>query len=117
MVDRPRRDQLRQQYEQRRPKAVVYRLVNCKNKKFVLGSAADLRSLENKVAFAKATNLPGALDGRLNDDVRQFGIEAFSLEVLEVLETKPEATPAEILEDLAALEELWREKFDPAQLY
>jgi hypothetical protein len=34
-----------------------------------------------------------------------------------VLETKPEVTPAEILADLAALEELWREKIDPSRLY
>jgi hypothetical protein len=39
------------------------------------------------------------------------------LEVLEVLETKPEMTPAEIRDDLATLEALWREKLDPALLY
>jgi hypothetical protein len=54
---------------------------------------------------------------RLRDDIRTFGIDAFSLEVLEVLETTPEMTAEEIKRDLATLEELWREKLDPALLY
>ena len=57
------------------------------------------------------------MNQRLSKDIRQYGIDAFSLEVLEVLETKPEMTPAEILEDLATLEELWREKLDTSLLY
>jgi hypothetical protein len=59
----------------------------------------------------------GVLDLRLRDDVRAFGIDVFSLEVLETLDTKPEMTAEEIAQDLATLEELWREKFDPALLY
>ncbi len=61
--------------------------------------------------------MPGVMNQRLSKDIRQYGIDAFSLEVLEVLETKPEMTPAEILEDLATLEELWREKLDTSLLY
>ena len=37
--------------------------------------------------------------------------------ILEVLATTPEMTQAEIASDLATLEALWREKFDPALLY
>jgi hypothetical protein len=69
------------------------------------------------VAFAKSTNSPGALDQRLREDIRRFGIDAFSLEILEVLDTKPEMTPAEIRDDLAVLEELWRERQGHALLY
>lgn len=61
--------------------------------------------------------MPGVLDHRLSKDIRQFGIDAFSLEVLEVLETRPERTQAEIQDDLATLEELWREKLDTSRLY
>jgi len=52
------------------------------------------------------------LDQRLTKDIAQFDIDAFSLEVLDVLETGPEMTPAKILKDLAT-----REKFDPSLLY
>ena len=110
------RKALREQYEQTR-EAGVYRILNSGNTKSLLGSALNLASVRNRFAFAKSTNSLGGLDLRLSKDIRQFGFAAFSLEVLEVLGTAPEMTEAEIAEDLATLEGLWREKFDPATLY
>jgi hypothetical protein len=57
------------------------------------------------------------LDHRLVADARQVGLDAFELEILEVVEVRPEMTPAEIRADLATLEALWRERLDPAHLY
>jgi hypothetical protein len=117
MIEQGRRKELRAQYEQIRPEAGVYRILNSRNNKSLLGSTSNLASIRNKLEFAKSTNSPGVLDHRLSKDIRQFGIDGFSLEILEVLETRPEMTPAEILEDLATLEELWREKLNPSLLY
>jgi hypothetical protein len=117
MNEQARRKELRAQYKQTHPEAGVYRILNSENNKALLGSTSNLPSIRNKLEFAKSTNSPGMLDQRLSKDIRQFGIDAFSLEVLEVLETKPEMTLAEILENLATLEELWREKMDPSLLY
>lgn len=64
--------------------------------------------------FYKTTNTPGVLDHRLRDNLRLYGVEAFSLEVLE---TDPTMTREEILRELATLTELWRATFDPALLY
>lgn len=50
------------------------------------------------------------LDQRLSGGIRQFGIDALTLEVLEVLNPTPEMTAADVLKDLATLEALWREK-------
>jgi len=115
--EQARRKELLARYRQTRPEAGVYRIFNNRNNKTLLGSTPNLRSIRSKLEFARSTNLPGVLDWQLSKDIREFGIDAFSLEVLEVLETKPETTPAEILEDLATLEELWRERFDPSLLY
>jgi len=117
MNDKARRKELLVQYKQTHREAGVYRIINTQNNKALLGSSPNLASIRNKLAFAKSTNTPGALDRRLRDDVRQFGIGAFALEVLEVLDTKPEMTAAAILKDLAALEALWREQLDPSLLY
>jgi len=117
MNEQARRKELRAQYKQTHPEAGVYRILNSRNNKALLGSTPNLASIRNRLEFAKSTNMPGALDLRLSKDIRQFGIDAFSLEVLEVLETRPEMTQAEIREDLATLEELWREKLDPSLLY
>jgi hypothetical protein len=117
MTDRARRKELQAQYKQTRTEGGVYRIVNTANNKTLLGSTADLAGVHKKLAFARSTNMAGVLDLRLRDDIRAFGIDAFSLEVLEVLEPEPEMTAEEIKRDLATLEELWREKLDPALLY
>ena len=117
MSEQARRKDLVAQYKQTQPEAGVYRIVNSRNNKTLLGSTPNLASIRNRLEFAKSTNSPGSLDHRLRKDIREFGVDAFSLEVLEVLETKPKMTPAEIRDDLATLEALWREKLNPALLY
>jgi hypothetical protein len=61
--------------------------------------------------------MPGVLDHRLRADARAFGMETFTLDILERLDVTPEMTPDQIRSDLAVLEQLWRETFDPALLY
>ena len=117
MTEQARRKELLAQYKQSRPEAGVYRIVNTHNNKVLLGSTPNLASIRNKLEFAKSTRMPVVLDHRLGNDIRQYGIDAFALEVLEVLEAKPETTSAEILRELATLEALWREKLDPSLLY
>jgi hypothetical protein len=117
MSEQNRRKELQEQYKQLRPEAGVYRIVNCRNNKSFLGSTPNLANIRNKLAFARSTNMPGVLDRKLSNDVREFGIEAFSLEVLEVLDVTPEMTREDILADLSTLEQLCRERLDPALLY
>jgi hypothetical protein len=117
MSEQNRRKELVRQYQETKPEAGVYRIVNSHNNKSLIGSTTNLQNIRNKLAFARSTNLLGALDLRLNRDIREFGIDAFSLEVLEVLDITPEMTPAQIRRDLDTLEALWREKLDPSLLY
>ena len=90
MSDRARRRELRAQYENTRPDAGVYLVRNNRNGRALLGSTSNLASLRNKMEFARGTDTPGALDLRLRGDIREFGIDAFSIEVLDVLDTKPD---------------------------
>jgi hypothetical protein len=120
MNDKTRRKKLTADYKSNHPEAGVYRVVNTQTGRVLLGSALNLNSVRSKLEFARSTNSPstlGALDHRLTNDVRQYGLGAFELEILEVLDTRPEMTTAEIRDDLATLEALWREKLDPASLY
>jgi hypothetical protein len=117
MNDRSRRRELSAQYRQTHPEAGVYRIVNARTGRSFLASAVNLASARNKLEFARATNTPGALDRKLRDDVREYGLDAFSFEVLEALQPSPERTSAQIREELAVLEALWRERYDPATLY
>jgi hypothetical protein len=117
MSESQRRRELRAQLRQTRPEAGVYLVRNTRNGKALLGSTLNLASVRNKLEFARSTDMPGALDHRLRDDVRRFGLDAFTLEVLDVLDVGAGMTAAEILADLATLEGLWREKLDPSLLY
>jgi hypothetical protein len=118
--DKSRRRQLTADYKRNRPEAGVYRVVNTATGRVLLGSALNLASVKSKLDFARATNSPGALaalDHRLANDLREFGLDAFALEILEILDTRPEMTDAEVRDDLTTLEALWREKLDAALVY
>ena len=117
MDQRSRRKQLVSEYKQTRPEAGVYRIVNSQNGKVLLASSPNLPSVQGKMEFARSTNAATIFGYKMAPDVRTFGIDAFSLEILEVLDVRPEMTQTEILADLKTLEELWREKQDPSLLY
>jgi hypothetical protein len=117
MSDHARRKELQAHYKQTRRPAGVYRIVNRKTQRAFLASTPNLDNVRSKMAFAVSTGMAGVFDRRLRADIEQCGIDAFSLEVLEELDIAPGATDAEIRADLTALEELWREKQDPALLY
>ena len=117
MVDRERRRELREEFERIRPEAGVYLIRNGKSGRALLGSTRNLAALRNRVDFARRTGMHSALDLRLREETARDGIDAFSLEVLEILEVTPEMTETQMLADLGALEELWRERLDPETLY
>lgn len=117
MTDKSRRKALTSEYKQTHTEAGVYRILNNRNDKSLIGSSPNLTSMRNRLEFARSTNSPVVLDHRLGKDIREYGIDAFTFEILEVLETRPEMSRTEILDDLSTLEELWREKFDPSLLY
>ena len=69
MTELSRRKQLLQQYKESGPETGVYRIVNSRNQKVLIGSSMNLASVRNKLTFAQATGTPGALDHRLAADV------------------------------------------------
>jgi hypothetical protein len=105
------------EYKRRPPEAGVYRIVDQRTGKTLLGSALNLSSVRGKLDFARATNSPGALDHRLGKDIREHGIDAFTFEILELLDVTPEMTATRIREDLYALEALWRERLGSTPMY
>lgn len=117
MDGKSRRKELREQYAQTRPEAAVYRILNTKNGRYLLGSTLNLASLRNRVDFARSTNAATALDHRLSKDGAEHGLDAFTLEVLEAFEPAPAMTTAQVQDELRLLEGLWREKASPGELY
>lgn len=115
--DRSRRRELTKAYASAHPVAGVYRIRNAQTGRVLIGSATNLAGARNRFAFARSTNAPGALDLRLREDIREHGLAAFELEVLESFVPPAERTGAEIRGELDILESLCRERENPALLY
>ncbi len=116
-MDKAQRKELMTRYRQSRPQAGVYRIVNERSNRVLLGSSPNLSSVRGKLDFARSTHTPSALDHRLLADARELGVGIFRFEVLEVLDVAADATDAQLADDLAVLESLWRERQDPTLLY
>ena len=116
-MDKASRKALQAQYRQTRPEAGVYRIVNGRTGRALLGSSSNLPSVQAKLDFARRTNTPSALDHRLHADARQYGPDAFTFEILERLDLTPEASNQQLQSDLATLEALWRERLQSADVY
>jgi hypothetical protein len=110
MTSRERRDELRDSYEQKPREAAVYALRNRVTGRVLIASTPDMASLRNRLEFGVQTNSTGVLDRRLVADAQAHGVGSFELEVLDALEADPTRDDAATARDLAALEELWREK-------
>jgi hypothetical protein len=117
MSDAARRRDLRREYRRRRADAGVFRIVNTKRNRSLLGSTRNLDGMRNRFEFARSTESITALDHRLHADARTDGVDAFTFEVLDVLDVADDATDAQIDADLATLEQLWRDRLDPAETY
>jgi hypothetical protein len=117
MIDNARRKELVANYKQTHPEAGIYRIVNTRTNRALLGSSTNLEGMRNKMKFARSTNSPGALDYRLRNDIKEYGLDSFDLEALDVLDIRPEMTDREIRDDLAALESIWREQLGGSSHY
>jgi hypothetical protein len=109
-MDRDRRRQLADEYRLRPREAAVYLIRDGRSGRALLASTPDLASLRNRFDFALATGTASAIDGRITTAIAPDGLDALSLEVIDVLEVDATATEAQVRDDLAALEAAWREK-------
>jgi len=117
MSEQQRRKDLVAEYQRNGPEAGVWRIVDGVTGKALIGTSTNLSGTKNRFEFAQSTNTIGGLDHRLHADAKEHGFAAFRVEVVEVLERRPEATEDEVRADLAALEALVREGIDPDLLY
>ncbi|MEO8540117.1 MAG: GIY-YIG nuclease family protein [bacterium] len=116
MSDQTNRRELKAEYRESRPEAGVYRIVNTTTGRGFLASTSNLKSAQNRLEFARSTNSPGALDLRLKAAITEAGIASFEFEVLERLDVASDTPARKVAEDLATLEQLWREKLGPDAL-
>ena len=93
----------------------VYAIRNRETGRILLRSAQDIRRCQNLFDFSVRTG--SCVHPKLSCDWARLGPQAFELQILEELKQGETQTDAEYKADIEALEELWREKYSPGQLY
>ena len=110
-----KRKEITNAYKKRQLRGGVYTITNTLNGKYLIGHAADLKSVQNRFQFAVMTGSP--FERELREDWAKSGAQVFKLEVLEELEQKPTQSQGEFMDDLKTLEQLWRANLDASKEY
>ncbi len=115
MDDKQRRKALADAYKERPAAGGVVAILCTATGRRVIQAAPDLQGMKNRFRFSVQTG--SCVLPKLQSDWSRLGAEAFTLEVLEELPQRPDQDARSYRRDLQALEELWREKTPPEQLY
>ena len=102
-------------YKERKPCGGVYMITNTQSGKYLIGHAANLKSVQNRFQFAITTG--STVHPKLQKDWDELGAQAFKLEMLEELEQKSDQSQADFMDDLKTLEQLLRAKLDVSKEY
>jgi hypothetical protein len=104
-----RRKELIQQYKEMKIEAGVYQIKNLKNQKILVKVTPDLRTITGTKSVLLGN---GYRNKQLQEEWNQYGQDAFSFEILEVLEEKDEGY-FDKKEELKKLEKKWLQKLQP----
>jgi hypothetical protein len=110
-----RRKEINDEFKSRKLCGGVYTITNSVNGKYLLGYAADLKSIQNRFQFTITSG--STFHPKLQKDWEEYGAHVFTIEVLEELEQKPDQSQAEFIEDLKTLEQLCRANLDESKQY
>jgi hypothetical protein len=104
-----RKRELKQQYKEIKTDSGVYQIRNTQNQKILIISTRNLKTINGKQFMLKNGSFP---NNKLQQDLQEFGADAFVIETLEVLE-KPEEGYFDEKAALKKLVEKWLEKVQP----
>ncbi len=112
-----RKKELKEQFKQMKP-AMGILMITCQaNNKRLLMAASDLKSMANRVRFQLNMNLFPNKD--LQQDWNTYGADAFTVEVLDMLEYAKDESKTDYKDDLEELRLIWTAKVrqEKAALY
>ncbi len=103
------RKELIQKYKEIKIEAGIYQIKNLKNQKVLVRSTLDLKTMKSTQMMLRSN---GFRNKQLQEDWNLYGEDAFSFEILEVLEEKTDGFFDKHYE-LKQLEKKWLEKLQP----
>ncbi|WP_437640069.1 metalloregulator ArsR/SmtB family transcription factor [Sorangium sp. So ce854] len=104
------RKELKRQYLETPKQAGVFQVKNTANGKVLLGSSTNLHGPLNKHRFMLSIGMH--TNQELQRDWKQYGADAFTFEVLEVVRQKDEPGFS-VSDELTLLEQIWLERLSP----
>lgn len=110
-----KRKALINEYKERKRRGCVYLITNTTTGQYIIGYSANIESEQNKFQFGQITGV--AFHPKLRQNWAELRAHAFTFKILEELEQKPGQSHEAFMEDLQALEQLYRATLDPAQEY
>ncbi len=111
-MDAARKAELKAAYKNRRTRAGVFQIVNKNNGKRLIRSSNDVDGLMIRLRM-EFTGGNNPFYTRLQQDWKTDGEEAFSFEILELLEKVEEKTEIELNSELDDLEKHYLAEFQP----
>ncbi len=108
----PSRAELKRQYKEQPPEMGVFAVRNHSNGKVLVGASLNLPGALNRLRFELSLRTHRTFPA-LQEDWDRLGAEAFTFEVLDVLEP-PEEPGVDVQEELRVLEALWLERLRPS---
>ncbi len=104
-----RKEELKQLYKDSETQAGVYQIKNKKNQKVLVMSTMNLKTINGKKFQLELGSFPNK---QLQKEWKEFGENAFSIDVLEVLEIKKDGS-FDAKDALEKLEQKWIDKLKP----
>lgn len=104
------RKEMKRKYLETPKQAGIFQVKNTVNGKVLLGSSTNLHGPLNKHRFMLSTG--GHQNPALQRDWQQHGADAFTFEVLEVVQQKDEPGFS-VADELTLLEQIWLERLSP----
>ncbi|MFZ5352014.1 MAG: DUF2087 domain-containing protein [Bacillota bacterium] len=105
-----RKAELKQLYKETEAQAGVFQIRNTINNKILVMSTMNLKTINGKLMELKSGTIR---NDELQKDVKQYGFDAFVIEVLEVMEKKEDRSRMGLKDDLEKLEKSWLDKLKP----
>lgn len=107
----PDKKELKNQYKQTPPKMGIFQIKNLANGKIFIGRGLNIQGKLNSSKFQLEQG--SHPNSELQNDVKVFGLEKFSFDVFDYLDTKKDDMDYDYNDDLKLLEEMWLEKLQP----
>ena len=109
------RKELLRAYRDRAETGGVYAFVNSNSGKRLILSTTTIDKAKSQLEFARSTGL--CVHPLLEADWKATGGDSFTLEILESVSRSETQTQEEFIDDVRALEALWKERFDEKDFY